>query len=262
MIPAMYDLLQGRVSITELREVRVEDLLHRETVSLEEHDLVGFLGGKVVMVTGAGGSIGAELARQVARFGPSRLVLVERSEPALYTVDRELREAWPSLSIAPVVGDVGDRERMLAVFRDEQPQVMAHAAAHKHVPLMETNAAEAVKNNVLGSQTLGEVAGECGVPAVGRDRHRVHGGSAGGEAVRGAAVLGGVDGAGFCRVALAGRGRIRRPPADPSGREPAEVPRDDWARHDRRGLGMTRPVILTSLGRAGRGRIRRGLAAG
>ena len=99
MIPAMYDLLQGRVSITQLREVRVEDLLHRQTVSLEEHDLVGFLGGKVVMVTGAGGSIGAELARQVARFSPSRLLLLERSEPALYTVDRELCEAWPSLLI-------------------------------------------------------------------------------------------------------------------------------------------------------------------
>ena len=142
--------------------MRVEDLLHRETVSLEEHDLVGFLGGKVVMVTGAGGSIGSELARQVARFAPSRLLLVERSEPALYTVDRELREAWPSLSIVPVVGDVGDRERMLSVFREHRPQVVAHAAAHKHVPLMETNATEAVKNNVLGSLTLGEVAGECG----------------------------------------------------------------------------------------------------
>ena len=89
MIPAMYDLLQGKVSITQLRPVPAEDLLHRETVSLEEHDLVGFLGGKVVMVTGAGGSIGAELARQVARFSPSRLLLVERSEPAPYAVDRE-----------------------------------------------------------------------------------------------------------------------------------------------------------------------------
>jgi nucleoside-diphosphate-sugar epimerase len=108
------------------------------------------------MVTGAGGSIGAELTRQVARFSPSRLLLVERSEPALYTVDRELCEAWPSLSIVPVVGDVGDRERMLAVFREHRPQVVAHAAAHKHVPLMEANAAEAVKNNMLGSQTLGK----------------------------------------------------------------------------------------------------------
>ena len=101
----------------------------------------------------------------MARFSPSRLLLVERSEPALYTVDRDLREAWPSLSIVPVVGDVGDRERMLSVFREHGVSVVAHAAAHKHVPLMETNATEAVKNNVLGSLTLGEVAGECGVEA-------------------------------------------------------------------------------------------------
>jgi FlaA1/EpsC-like NDP-sugar epimerase len=101
----------------------------------------------------------------VARFSPSRLLLVERAEPALYTVDRELREAWPGLSVVPVLGDVGDRERMLSVFRSHRPQVVAHAAAHKHVPLMETNATEAVKNNVLGSLTLGEVAGECGTEA-------------------------------------------------------------------------------------------------
>ena len=165
MFPAMFDLLQGKVSIASLREVRVEDLLLRETVSLEENDLKAFLGGRAVMVTGAGGSIGAELARQVARFRPSRLVLVERGEPALYEVDRELREAWPELSVVPVMGDVTDRERMLAVFREHQPRVVAHAAAHKHVPLMEVNAPEAVKNNVFGTLTVGEVAGECGVEA-------------------------------------------------------------------------------------------------
>jgi FlaA1/EpsC-like NDP-sugar epimerase len=163
MIPPLYDLLQGRVSISHLREVRVEDLLHRETVSLGEEDLVGFLGGKVVTVSGAGGSIGSELARQVARFAPSRLLLVERAEPALYAVHRELRDTWPALDIVPVVGDVGDRERMLGIFREHRPLVVVHAAAHKHVPLMEANAPEAVKNNVFGSQTLGEVAGECGV---------------------------------------------------------------------------------------------------
>jgi FlaA1/EpsC-like NDP-sugar epimerase len=162
MIPALYDLLQGRVSITQLREVRVEDLLHRETVSLGEEDLVGFLGAKVVMVTGAGGSIGSELARQVARFAPSRLLLVERAEPALYAVDRDLRDTWSGLDMVPLLGDVGERERMLAVFREHRPQVVVHAAAHKHVPLMEANATEAIRNNVFGSQTLAEVAGECG----------------------------------------------------------------------------------------------------
>jgi FlaA1/EpsC-like NDP-sugar epimerase len=165
MIPALYDLLQGRLSISQLREVRVEELLHRETVSLEEKDLVGFLGSKVVMVTGAGGSIGSELARQVARFAPSRLLLLERAEPALYAADRDLRETWPELDIVPLVGDVGDRERMQSLFRAYRPQVVAHAAAHKHVPLMEANAPEAVRNNVFGSQTIGEVAGEGGTEA-------------------------------------------------------------------------------------------------
>jgi FlaA1/EpsC-like NDP-sugar epimerase len=162
MIPALYDLLRGRVSISQLREVRVEDLLHRDEVALEEHDLRAFLGQRVVMVTGAGGSIGAELARQAARVSPSRLVLVERAEPSLYEIDRELREAWPGLDVVPVVGDVGDWERMRAVFREHRPRVVAHAAAHKHVPLMEWNSHEAVKNNVFGTLTLGAVAGEHG----------------------------------------------------------------------------------------------------
>jgi FlaA1/EpsC-like NDP-sugar epimerase len=165
MIPAFFDLLQGKVSISSLREVRVEDLLNRETVSLEAGDLRAFLGGRAVLVTGAGGSIGAELARQAARFRPSRLILLDRAEPALYEIDRELREAWPELRILPVMGDVTDRERMLAVFREHAPRVVAHAAAHKHVPLMETNAPEAVKNNVFGTLTVAEVAGECGAEA-------------------------------------------------------------------------------------------------
>ncbi len=113
MIPALYDLLQGKVSIRALREVRVEDLLDRETVSLRGVRSRPVPRRRVVVVTGAGGSIGAELARQVARFAPSRLVLVERSEPALYTVDRELREGWPDVpDRAAVLADVGDRERM------------------------------------------------------------------------------------------------------------------------------------------------------
>jgi FlaA1/EpsC-like NDP-sugar epimerase len=162
MIPALYDLLQGKVSISQLREVRAEDLLHREQVSLEESELWEFLRGRSVMVTGAGGSIGSELARQVARFAPSRLVLADRAEPALFAVDRELRGVRPGLEIVPVVADVGDRDRMRAVFREHRPEVVLHAAAHKHVPLMEANAPEAVRNNVFATEALGEVAGEHG----------------------------------------------------------------------------------------------------
>jgi FlaA1/EpsC-like NDP-sugar epimerase len=162
MIPALYDLLQGKVSISQLREVRAEDLLHREQVSLEESELWAFLRGRSVMVTGAGGSIGSELARQVARFAPSVLVLVDRAEPALFAVDQELRGARPGIELVPLVADVGDRDRMRAVFREHRPEVVLHAAAHKHVPLMEHNAPEAVRNNVFATEVLGEVAGESG----------------------------------------------------------------------------------------------------
>ncbi len=163
--PGLYEVLQGKVSISRFRDVRVEDLLERDLVHLDEGDLERFLTGKVVMVTGAGGSIGSELARQVAHFAPSRLLLVERAEFALFDVDRELRHRWPALPIVPVLADVGDRDRMGGVFAAHRPQVIAHAAAHKHVPLVEQNAGEAIKNNVFGTLTLGDLAGRHGAEA-------------------------------------------------------------------------------------------------
>jgi len=117
------------------------------------------------VVTGAGGSIGSELARQVARFAPSRLVLVERAEFALFEIHRELAALWPDLPLEPVIADVGDARRIEAVLARLRPQVVFHAAAHKHVPLMESNADEAVKNNVLGTHTVARLAGESGVEA-------------------------------------------------------------------------------------------------
>jgi FlaA1/EpsC-like NDP-sugar epimerase len=161
-IPALYDLLQGRVSLSRFRDVRTEDLLQRDAVHLDEADLEAFLDGRSAMVTGAGGSIGSELARQIARFAPRRLLLVERAEFALFEIDRELREAHPELEIVPLVADIGDPSRMRAIFRQFRPELIAHAAAHKHVPLMEDNACEAVGNNVFGTLNLGEVAGEHG----------------------------------------------------------------------------------------------------
>jgi FlaA1/EpsC-like NDP-sugar epimerase len=118
------------------------------------------------MVTGAGGSIGRELARQIARFGPSLLVLYERAEFALFDADRELRELWPDLPIAPVVGDVTDPRRLAEVFASTRPEVVFHAAAHKHVPLMEENPGEAVKNNVFGTYLLGRAAIAAGTEAL------------------------------------------------------------------------------------------------
>ncbi|MFL6227682.1 MAG: polysaccharide biosynthesis protein [Pyrinomonadaceae bacterium] len=165
VIPGLDDILQGRVSFTRIRDVQIEDLLGREPVHLEEIEVRRTLASKAVLVTGAGGSIGSELARQVARFAPARLLLVERAEFALFEIDRELRASFPEVNILPLVGDVCDRGRMRAIFAEHRPHVVFHAAAHKHVPMMESNPAEAVKNNVFGTNTVGEIAGGFGAEA-------------------------------------------------------------------------------------------------
>ncbi|MBV9211833.1 MAG: polysaccharide biosynthesis protein, partial [Acidobacteria bacterium] len=142
IIPGLYEILQGRVKVSRIRDVQIEDLLGREPVRLDEEGMQRFLAGKAVMVTGAGGSIGSELARQIARFQPSSLLLVERAEFALFNIDRELRDAWPDLNIVPLTVDVCDEARMRSIFSTYDPQVVVHAAAHKHVPLMEANPTE------------------------------------------------------------------------------------------------------------------------
>src|SRR5689334_8986725 len=159
IIPALYEILQGDVAVSRIRDVQIEDLLGREPVRLDEEEMRGFLAGKVVMVTGAGGSIGSELARQSAAFSPARLVLVERAEFALFNIDRELREAWPDLQIEALVADINDATRMRSIFQSHRPQVVLHAAAHKHVPMMEGNVTEAVKNNMLATRLLATMAG-------------------------------------------------------------------------------------------------------
>ncbi len=163
IIPGLYDILQGRVSTNPIRDVDIEDLLGRDPVRLDAAGLRGFLGGRTVMVTGAGGSIGSELARQAARYGPKRLLLVERSEPFLFEIEQEMKRHWAGIEVVPLIADVGDRERMAQVFAAYRPEVVLHAAAHKHVPMMEANPGEAVKNNVLGTLRLGEEAAAAGV---------------------------------------------------------------------------------------------------
>jgi FlaA1/EpsC-like NDP-sugar epimerase len=163
IIPGLYDILQGKVQVTRIRNVQIEDLLGREPVLLDEKQLGEFLAGKRVMVTGAGGSIGSELARQVARFAPSKLLLVDRAEFGLFSIDMEMRRTWPDLAIVPLVADVGEEARVRSMFSAYWPQVVLHAAAHKHVPMMESNPAEAIKNNVLATRLLGKVSGEFGV---------------------------------------------------------------------------------------------------
>ena len=165
VIPGLYDLLQGKVEVTRIRSVHMEDLLGREPIYLDEPQIGQFLAGKTVMVTGAGGSIGSELARQVARFAPSRLLLVERAEFALFEIDQDLRRSHPQLAVISIVADVGEARRVQAIFEEYRPQVVLHAAAHKHVPMMEANPPEAITNNVLATHLLGQTAGEQGAEA-------------------------------------------------------------------------------------------------
>jgi len=158
-VPAFSDLLSGRVSISQIRKVELEDLLGREQVQLDDAGLHELLTNKVILVTGGGGSIGAELARQIANFEPKRLVILDQSEFALYNIEQEFSARFPLGMMSYVVGDVKDSARLNEVFVTHQPSVVFHAAAYKHVPLMEQeNADEAVRNNVLGTLRLAEAA--------------------------------------------------------------------------------------------------------
>ncbi|OIQ79127.1 UDP-N-acetyl-alpha-D-glucosamine C6 dehydratase [mine drainage metagenome] len=164
-VPSFDDLISGRVSISQVRRVEVEDLLGRDPVRLDEAGLQGLIRGRVVLVTGAGGSIGSELCRQIVRFNPALLVLFELNEYSLYRLEQEFREAVPQQSIACVIGDVKNAGRVLQVLRRFEPAVVFHAAAYKHVPLMEwENVAEALANNVVGTYTLAAACKEAGVP--------------------------------------------------------------------------------------------------
>lgn len=165
IIPGLHEILQGKVQVTRIRNVEIEDLLGRERVYLNEEEIGRFVAGKRVAVTGAGGSIGSELARQLARFKPASLLLIERAEFALFETDKELRRTHPQVSLVPLVADIGDELRMRSLFALHRPEVVFHAAAHKHVPMMEFNPAEAIKNNILATRLLGEIAGESGVEA-------------------------------------------------------------------------------------------------
>jgi FlaA1/EpsC-like NDP-sugar epimerase len=164
IIPGLYQIVGGKLNLTRLRDVAIEDLLRREPVVLDTDAISNDIRGKAVLVTGAGGSIGSELCRQVCRFGPARLYLVERSENALFEIHRELLREYPGVVIAPCICDVTDRERVESVFAECQPQVVFHAAAHKHVPMMEWNPGEAIKNNVFGTKLLADVAHQAKIP--------------------------------------------------------------------------------------------------
>jgi len=161
IVPSLNEIATGRVSVSRIRDVQIEDLLGREPVILDDKNLHDFLTGRTVMVTGAGGSIGSELVRQIINYRPKCLLLVERAEFFLFQIGRELSEI-KDVDFVPLIADIGDEPRMRDIFEAYRPEVIFHAAAHKHVPLMEVNAAEAIKNNVLATRSLGTLAGKHG----------------------------------------------------------------------------------------------------
>jgi FlaA1/EpsC-like NDP-sugar epimerase len=162
-LPNVKQLLDSHVSMRQVRPMSLEDLLQREPIQTDLQELHPLLEGKRVLVTGAGGSIGSELCRQIARYRPALLVLFERHENSLYALDLELREMFPQVKTLAVIGDTTSRDRVEEVFRASSPQLIFHAAAHKHVPLMEQNPGEAVRNNIFGTRIVGEASLAAGV---------------------------------------------------------------------------------------------------
>ncbi len=161
-VPGVYELIDGTVSVNQLREVQIEDLLRREPVPLSSES-ASYLRNTVVMVTGAGGSIGAELCRQVAMQRPRRLILLDQGESAVYYIDLELRSRYPNLDIVPIVADIRDQGRVERVMARYEPAIIFHAAAYKHVPLMELNPEEVILNNIQGTRNLLQAAERCNV---------------------------------------------------------------------------------------------------
>jgi FlaA1/EpsC-like NDP-sugar epimerase len=162
IIPGIYDLLEGKVKVDPIRPVQVEDILGREPVRVDLKSIAGYLSGQVVLVTGAGGSIGSELCRQIARLSPKLLVLLGHGENSIYQIHQELSWRFPELKLVQAIADVKDAAAIGQVFRTYKPDVVFHAAAHKHVPLMEINPGEALKNNVLGTAVVARAAEEHG----------------------------------------------------------------------------------------------------
>lgn len=162
-VPAMGDIIDCKVSISQIRDVEIDELLGREPVVLDEAKIRDYLHGKTVLISGAAGSIGSEICRQVAKFDPGTLVLLDNAETPLFYIERELTAGYPGLVIIPIIGDVKNREKVDAVFGEFLPDVVFHAAAYKHVPMMEFNPAEAVSNNIRGTKIMADASHRFGV---------------------------------------------------------------------------------------------------
>ena len=157
-MPGIYELIGGKVNVSRLREVDITDLLRREPVRVNDEAVGATLAGKRVLVTGAGGSIGRELCRQIARRNPAELVLLGHGENSIFEILLELQNDYPELTLSPIIADIRDAGRLAQVFKQHQPQVVFHTAAHKHVPLMEANVVDAITNNILGTRNVVQAA--------------------------------------------------------------------------------------------------------
>ncbi|WIV12099.1 nucleoside-diphosphate sugar epimerase/dehydratase [Proteiniborus sp. MB09-C3] len=163
ILPGMYELIDGKVSIKEIREVQIEDLLGRDEINLDIDEISGYLKGKRVLVTGGGGSIGSELCRQIAKFNPNELCILDIYENNAYDLQNELKRKYEDLNLRVFIASIRDKKRIDEIMKDIRPDVIFHAAAHKHVPLMEDNPKEAIKNNVFGTLNLAQAADTYGV---------------------------------------------------------------------------------------------------
>ncbi|AOT70121.1 polysaccharide biosynthesis protein [Geosporobacter ferrireducens] len=160
ILPGIYELIDGKVSIKKIRDVDIEDLLGREEVKVELNKITGYIQNKTVLVTGGGGSIGSELCRQIAKFSPQKMLILDIYENNAYDIQNELIRNYPDLDLEVLIASVRDKKCIDEIFQRYRPQVVFHAAAHKHVPLMEANPKEAIKNNVFGTLNVAEAAHE------------------------------------------------------------------------------------------------------
>jgi len=158
ILPGVYQIIEGQVSVSSLRPVQLEDLLRREPVQVDLKEIAGYLKKETILITGAGGSIGSELCRQVATFGPSKLILLGHGENSIHKIWMELKDIFRDIDLSIEIADVRDKPRINSIFEKHRPAVVFHAAAHKHVPLMELHPAEAVKTNVFGTRNVAEAA--------------------------------------------------------------------------------------------------------
>lgn len=158
ILPSVFSLIDGKLPLSQIRKIQLEDLLHRDPVKIDVSSVAGYLKEQIVLISGAAGSIGSELCRQIAKFDPGKLVVLDHNENGLFELSQELKEKFPRLNLEVELGDIKDRGKIALVFSRSKPQVVFHAAAHKHVPILEVCPEEAVKNNVWGSFNLARVA--------------------------------------------------------------------------------------------------------